>query len=143
MATASKIGYGSLLKRGDGASPEVFTTVAEVRKVGEFGSEANLIDMTNLDSPNGFMEYLLSMKDGVELPVEVNFLPANTTQSVAAGLIADHNNGTTRNFKLVLPGAFGTFSFAALVKGWKANVAPNEGLIATFTLKLTGAITYA
>jgi hypothetical protein len=134
--------YGSILSRGDGASPQNFTRIAEVRKVGEFGSERGLIDMTNLDSPDTFMEYLLAMKDGVELPVECNFLPANATQSPDTGLIKDHNDGVARDFTLELPGSFGTFSFTALVRAWKANVAPNEGLIATFTLKLTGAIDY-
>lgn len=142
MSTQSKIGYGSILSRGDGMSPEGFDRIAEVRKVGEFGSERALIDMTNLDSPDTFMEYILGMKDGVELPVEVNFLPANATQSPDAGLIKDHNDGTARDFKLELPGSFGTFSFTALVRAWKANIAPNEGLIATFTLKITGAIDY-
>lgn len=140
--TESKIGYGTILSRGNGASPQVFTRLAEVRKVGEFGSERGLIDMTNLDSPDAFMEYLLAMKDGVELPVEANFLPANETQGAETGLIADHNDGTRRDFELELPGDFGTFTFSALVKAWKANIAPNEGLIATFTLKLTGAIEY-
>lgn len=142
MTTQSKIGYGTVLSRGDGLSPEGFVRIAEVRKVGEFGSERGLIDMTNLDSPDTFMEYLLAMKDGVELPVECNFLPANATQGPETGLIKDHNDGVSRNFTLELPGDFGTFTFSALVRAWKANVAPNEGLIATFTLKLTGAIVY-
>lgn len=89
------------------------------------------------------MEYLLSMKDGVEMTVEVNFLPANNTQSYSAGLISDHNTGTAVNFELVLPSGFGTFYFAALVREWKADVDPKAPLVATFTLKVTGAITYA
>lgn len=141
--TGAKIGYGSLLKRGNGASPEVFTTIAEIRKVGEFGSERGLIDVTNLDSPDTFMEYILSMKDGVELAVEANFLPNNATQSPTAGIIKDHDDGTTRNFTLTLPGTFGKFAFSALVRAWKANVDPNDALVATFTLKVTGAIFYS
>lgn len=142
MSTASKIGYGTVLSRGDDASPTVYTRIAEVRKIGEFGSERGLIDMTNFDSPDGFMEYLLAMKDGVELPLECNFLPANATQDDDTGLIAQHNSGESQPFRMALPTGFGTFYFTALVRAWKANVAPNEGLIATFTLKLTGAITY-
>lgn len=141
--TAAKIGYGSLLKRGDAASPEAFTTIAEVTSIGEFGSERGLLDVTNLDSPDTFMEYLLAMKDGVELSVQANFLPTNATQNYAAGLIKDHNDGTRRNFQLVLPSSFGTFSFTGLVRSWKANVAPNAAIQATFTIKITGAITYA
>lgn len=142
MSTGAKIGYGSTLQRGTSASPPVYTTVAEIRKIGEFGSERALLDATNFDSPDTFMEYLLAMKDGVELAVEANFLPANATQGPSTGLIKDHNDGGAIHFKLVLPGSFGAFTFDALVRAWKANIEPNAVIVATFTLKLTGAIVY-
>lgn len=141
--TAAVIGYGSKLKRGDAASPENFTAIAEVTSIGEFGSERKLFDVTNFDSPDTFMEYLLAMKDGVELAVAANFLPANATQSPTTGIIKDHDDATRRNFQLVLPGMFGTFSFTGLVRAWKAKVEPNAAITATFTIKLTGAITYS
>ncbi len=142
VATGAKIGYGTAFKRGDAASPEVFTKVAEVRKIGSLGSSRALIDVTNFDSPD-FMEYILAMKDGVEMSIEANFLPNNTTQSAAAGMIEDHINGTVRNFQIVLPGSFGTFSFSGLVREWKADVDTNTAMVATFTVKVTGAISYA
>lgn len=142
LATGAKIGYGTAFKRGDAASPEVFTKVAEVRKIGSLGSSRGLIDVTNLDSPD-FMEYILAMKDGVEMTIEANFLPNNATQNSAAGMIADHTNGTVRNFLIVLPGSFGSFSFSGLVREWKTDVDTNAAMVATFTVKITGAISYA
>ena len=142
-ATAGKIGYGTLFKRGDGASPEGFTTLAEVRKIGSFGSKRGLVDMTNFDSLDTFMEYILAMKDGVQMTIECNFIPTNATQSVAAGMILDHNNGTVRNFTLTLPGAFGTFSFSGLVVEWNVpTLDPQSAITVTFSVKLTGVISY-
>ncbi len=142
-ATSAKIGYGTLLKVGDGASPEAFTTIVEVRSVGNLGSERALIDVTNFDSANAFMEYILAMKDGVEMDVVANFLPAAPTQSLAAGMQKFQDDGTPKNFKLILPGAFGTYSFAALVRKWNVpSIAPNTAMEVTFTLKITGAMSY-
>lgn len=142
--TQGKIGYGTLFKAGNAASPEVFTTVAEIRKIGSFGSKRGLVDMTNFDSLNNFMEYLLAMKDGVQMTIEANFLPTNATQSVAAGLINDHNNGTVRNFQMALPTPMGTFSFSGLVLEWNLpSVDPQAAITVTFSIKLTGTISYA
>lgn len=141
-ATAGKIGYGTLIKAGSDASPQVFSTIAEVRKIGNFGSKRGLVDMTNFDSANTFMEYILAMKDGAQISVECNFLPNNVTQNVY-GLIRDHNNGTTRDFRIVMPGAFGTFSFSALVLEWNVpQFDPQQAITATFTLKISGPITW-
>src|SRR4051812_16295477 len=104
-ASAGSIGYGAKLKRGDGASPEGFTTLAEVRKISGVGSKRGLVDFTNLDSPLTSMEYKLAMKDGLEFSAECNWIPDNTTQDQSVGMIADHDNGTVRNFKITLPAA--------------------------------------
>lgn len=143
MATGAKLGYGGVLKRGLGNSPQTFNTIAEVRKVGGIGGSRELKDVTNLDSAGNAMEYILAMKDGIEFPVEVNFLPLNATQSNSAGLIADFNNGTTRDFRMTLGSSFGEFQFSALVREWKAEIDPKEPMVATFTLKISGPVTYS
>lgn len=143
MGTAGKIGYGTQFKRGDGASPEVFTILAEVRSISGFGAKAGLVDMTNLDSLGAAMEYIAAMKDGVQMSIECNWIPTNATQGVSAGMIADMNNGTTRNFKMVLPAPFGTFSFAGIVLEWNSpKVSPQDPLTVTFGVKITGPISY-
>lgn len=143
-ATGGKKGYGILLKRGDSASPEVFTTIAEARSIGELGSERGLIDMTNMDSPDEFMEYILSMKDGVEFTLQCNFLPANATQGYATGVIDDHNDGTRRNYRVDMTvHTFGIFQFPALTRVWKtSSIEPNTAVLVNFTFKVTGPITW-
>lgn len=142
-ATQGKIGYGTLLKRGDAASPQVFTTIAEVRSISGFGSKANLVDMTNLDSLNSAMEYIAAMKDGVQMSIECNFIPTNVTQNLSAGMIADHISGVVRDFQMHLPGTFGVFSFSGIVLEWNVpKLAPQDPLTVTFGVKITGPISY-
>lgn len=147
MATGAQIGYGSLLLRGDGASPEVFTTIAEVRSVGEFGSDRELIDVTNFDSENGFREYILGLKDGVELTGTANFLPNNATHNTTTGVIDAHNDGVAYSYKLRLrdPNTFsviGTFNFDGLLRSWRVPIEVAAPKLLNFTIKVTGPITY-
>lgn len=137
MATSAKLGYTSLLKRGDGSSPETFTTIAEVTNIGEFGAEAALVEVTNFDSAGAAREYIAGLKDGVSMSITANFLPQNLTQ---ANLIAAI--GATNNFKLVMPTGMGIFNFAAVVLSWKQTVTPDAAIVATFGLKISGPITW-
>lgn len=140
MATGAKLGYGSLLKRGNSASPEVFTTIAEVKSIGEFGSEAEILDVTNFDSAGGFKEYINGMKDGVELTVTANALMGNATQGYTSGVIDDHNDGTTRNFRLELTSPNGVFRFAGIIRGWRISVNTTAAIEVTFRIKVSGLI---
>jgi len=138
MATTAQLGSQTLLKRGDGASPEVFTTVYEVVSIGDFGAENDLVEATHMLSTS--KEYIYGLADGVELPVVVNYKSTDTTHT---GLLTDQSSKVTRNFKITLPTGLGgtSFSFAALVKGWRLSFMPNEVVHASFTLKLSGSIT--
>ena len=138
MATTAFLGAGTLLKIGDGASPEVFTTIYEVVSIGDFGQENALIDVTHMQSTA--LEYIYGLPDGVELPVVVNYNPTNATH---VSVLAAQAAKTTKNMKLTLPSGAGsvTFSFAALIKGWKLPLTPNTAGQMTFNLKISGAIT--
>lgn len=138
MATTAFIGSGSLLKLGDGASPEVFSTIYEVRNIGDLGQENDLIEATHMLSTA--KEYIYGLADGVELPVVVSYKPTDTSH---VALLAAQAARTTKNFKLTMPSGGGslTFSFSALIRGWKLPLSPNEIAEMTFTLKISGAIT--
>lgn len=139
MTTSAFIGSQTQLKIGDGASPEVFTLIGEVVSIGDFGQENDLVEATHFQSTA--KEYLYGLPDGVELPVVANYLPTNAQQ---VATLAAQAAKTTKNFKLVLPTLGGgglTFSFAALIKGWKVPMSPNEAMRMTFGLKISGAIT--
>ena len=139
MATSAFLGSQTLLQIGNGASPEVFTTIAEVRSLGDFGQENDLVEVTHFLSTA--KEYIFGLADGVELPVVVNYIPTDTTHVAS---LAAQATRTTKNFKLKLSTSpIFTFSFAALIKGWRLPLTPNDAGQMTFNLKISGAITGA
>ena len=137
MALFASTGAGVKLQRGDGASPEVFTTILEEVSIANFGALSQLVEATHLLS--AAKEFLYGLAEGSEMTLTCNFLVTDTTQ---ANMIADQTNKVTRNFKLVFPTSPNkTFSFAALVLGWNLpSIVPNEPVHVTFTLKISGAI---
>lgn len=132
MTTAAKLTYGTLFKQGA-------TTIAEVTSIPDVGPVSEMVEVTNLDSPNGYREYIAGLKDGEEFPVEMNFLPGNLSQ---AGLRTNQDNGTAATYSIIWTGAGETWTFSALVRSTKASgSSPNDPLKKTVTFKLTGPIT--
>lgn len=142
MTTSAIPAYGSLLKLGDGGSPEVFTTIAEVTEVKTPKIEAKEEDVTSHDS-GGWEETIPTLLMGGEIPVKVNWLATDPTQNETTGVLGLILNRTKRNWKLVLPNATKTFSFKAWVKDFEGDLPVAGSQSANFTLKVTGPVTPA
>lgn len=96
-------GYGSTYKVGDGASPEVFTAVAEVTSIQPGAMSTEAIDATHLTSANAHKEKIPGIKDTGVFTITGNYLPGNATQNGATrGLLKLWNDRTVFNAKLVL-----------------------------------------
>jgi predicted secreted protein len=136
--------FGTLLKIGDGAGPEVFTTVAEVKAIGGPTIKVDTVDLTTHSSSGAWREFLPTLIDAGELTFDVNFLPTNATHSQSTGLLKDLKNRTKRNWQLVFPDAGSTtWAFAAYVTGFQITAPPDDLLGASVTLRLTGQPTLA
>ena len=131
---------GTILGRGDGASPEVFTNVPQLQRIGSVGQSRGLIDVTNLASTA--REYKKAIKDGEEIACLAQYDPDDT---VHAGLRADKDAETARNFRVTLVDSPPqTITFAALVTVWRiVNIEIDQVLGLEFTLKPTGDLTFA
>ncbi len=131
---------GALFKIGDGAGPEVFTTIAELTSIGvpEFGH--GTIETTNFDSANE--EHIA---DGIvshgEVNIEGNWLPGNATQGEATGLLKAAKDGIVRNFQIAVEGK--TFTFPAIVRFKPTIGGPRDALKFSAALKIAGAVTIA
>lgn len=138
MTTGALAGYGVLLKIGNGATSETFTTIAEVRDIEGPELELEAKEVTSHDS-GGWREYIGTLLTGGEVSFDLNFLPANATHGYSSGLIEDMVNRTKRNFQLVFPDTdTTTWQFAALVTGFKPSAAVEDELTAEVTLRVTG-----
>lgn len=130
------IANGTLLKHGDGASTENFTTVPEVVKLSGPSVKYDLLDVTSHDSAGFFREFIPGLADGDTIAAEVNWRPSN---AVHIALRSDSYARTLRNFKVVFPDA--TTNTVA-VATYISNIAPTADigavLKAAATLKITG-----
>src|SRR5262245_38740613 len=102
MATAAKTGFGSLWQKGDGASPEVFTTIAEITRIRFTGAEHPTIEVTNNDSPNQSSEFIKrGFTNYGKVEIEGNWI-SDTTQKALYGTAL--TGITTTNYKLTWNG---------------------------------------
>jgi len=130
---------GVLVKRGNGASPEVFTSIGEVVGFNGPSGTASIIDVTNLSSTA--KEKILGLKDEGQVTLDLNLDPDDTQQ---AGLRSDRDAGTERNFQIVLTDTgTTTLSFAAFVMGFSVQGAVDQKIAASVTLEVTGAVTWS
>lgn len=134
--------FGTLLKIGDGGSPEVFTTIGELLDIKGPELEAETEDATNHSSTDGWEEKVVTILKGGQVSFEVNYSPEATTHNAASGLIRDFKNRTKRNFKLVFPNpAVTTWTFSAYVTKF-SPAAPVKGILkGSITLDITGVPT--
>ncbi len=136
MATQAATGFGTLLKAGDGVGPETFTTILENISLAGPPLTRETVDATNHESPDGYREFLPSLADGGEVSGEGNLI-MDTTQT---NLLTDHQNGTLRNFELLVPlkGGSKKWSFAAYVTQFEASYPIDDKMTYAFSLKVTG-----
>lgn len=137
-ATVGTSGYGTLLKKGDGATAEVFTTVAEVKSISGPNLSMDTIDATHMESPNAFREFIPSLKSAGDVTLEMNYLPANANQ---AGFITDFQNRTLRNWKIVFPdAATTTWAFSGYITAFAPSAAVDGMLTASATITVSGDV---
>lgn len=144
--TQTLIGYGIHLARGDGASPEVFTDIAELADLSPPAMAKDSVEATHTDSTDGFREFIPGLKDGGEFTATVNLLPGNATQHNASdGALNDYINETTaRNWRITFPGSpAAKWTFKAFITGFDANTPMDDKMTFDITFKVSGAPTIA
>lgn len=137
-ATAAKSGFGTLLKMGDGAGTEVFTTIGEVRDISGPNLSRTTDDATHQESPNGYMEKIALLRDAGQVSFQCNADYADAKNYIAVKTEFDGND-SLRNFELHLPSAVGKkLSFAGVVTGLSPTYPLNGKLVFDVTIDVSG-----
>lgn len=111
-AEGSFHGYGTQLMVGNGASPESFEAIAEVRSI-RFGEMVTAnFDRTHLRSPDAHTELLAALRSSGAFSCTLNWRPKHESQNNAGdpasvsfqdgGLLAIWRSRELRNYKVVL-----------------------------------------
>jgi hypothetical protein len=139
MSEAAIPTQGTLLKAGNGASPEVFTAIGEVQGITGPNKSRTFIDTTDLAS--SWVEGIVGLKDGGEVTFDVQYTGADAQFDA---LVTSFNNGTLRNYKVELTDSPATtYSFAAYVLAIGSNVPKNDRVVRPVTLRISGAVVEA
>ena len=132
----------SSIARGDGASPEVFTTVAEVVSISGLPLSQDVVDTTTLDSPNRYEEAVSTVIRTGETELGLNF---NPTEATHLQFITDMEAGLVINFRITFSDTLSTaWTIPAFVVGFNiGDINPESKLEATATLKISGQPTFS
>jgi len=138
--TSAVLGSGATLQLGSGASPQVYTTIAEVLRCGPIGSTNPEVDVTNLDSTA--KEYIAGLADGNNVEFDVNFISGNTQQE---SLRTSQAAGSTVNLRMVWQTSPNTNAqFDLVLLGFQMGETSAESQVsATVSGRISGSIAWS
>jgi len=138
IASAAQPGRSTLLQFQNGsASPAVFVTISEIKKMSFTGAKLDLADVTNVQSGT-YREFLPTLLDAGEISFEGNMIPGDATQDV---LNTAFTNAIKTNFQVLFPNANGNIQFAGYVVGVERTIEVDKALTISGRIKITGPIT--
>lgn len=130
--------HGAQMKMGDGASPEVFTKIAQCRDIGGPSESVATIPLTNHDS-GGRKEIIAGLYDGGTVDFDVVWNEDVSQTAVRTAFQA----GTKKNFQLVSQDGE-TADFAAVITGMSKNNPYENGLVdCAISLEVDGLVTFS
>lgn len=125
---------------GNAASPEVFTTIAQVVNISGPDGSATEIDTTALDS--AAKTFRVGLKDEGSVGFTINY---DADDAQHAALRTALGSTTSKNYRITLTDTSPakTYTFAAYVQQFALDISPDDVVKANASLRITGAITVA
>ena len=127
---------GSQFSRSPDGS--TYTTMAEAKKV-TFSIKGEFLDVSNMDSPTAYKEWLAGMIDGGSVKVEANFIASDATQTQ---LWADLAAQTKLFWKLELPATRGNLTWQGFVEELSPDFDTEKPAGNSVSIKVTGAMVW-
>jgi len=135
------LGYGSVFQIVSDSSPDLYVELAEIKSITPPSVDVDTVEVTHMQSPNRYREYISGLQDGGEASFEMNFIPGSTSDDRLFELL-NLGVGVSRRraCRISYPNGV-TWSFNAEVTGYEPDVPFDDAMTATVTLKVTGTIT--
>lgn len=143
VASTGKVGLGTVFKVGDGASPEVFTSVVNVASINLSGRSVEEVDFTHLASDGAFREFRAGFKDPGEVQLTCHYDPSNATLNGTAGLEYLLNQGTQFNWEIDMTNAGFVYKLSGngYVSGGDFTFTGEDPINYDVTIRVSGSIT--
>lgn len=113
--------------------------IADLTRIGEIGLENSEIDVTTLDSPDNYKEYIAGFKDAGEVALE-GFVKSEDNME---DMLALAEAQSVQTWEVEFPSG-ATWFFSGFVKMWKEAESTVEGVRGfTGSIRITGKTEYA
>lgn len=119
----------------DGAT---YTKVGEAKAIG-FSIKGNFEDVSNMDSPSAYKEWLAAMIDGGSVKVDTNFLNGDPVQNL---LLGDLGAQTLLFWRVQLPNTKGKFEFQGFVEDFSPQFDVSKAASNSVSIKVSGAVVW-
>lgn len=145
MENNPHIGFGALLQKGNGASPEDFITVMGLKSLNGPSISRDTHDVTSMSSEQ-WREFIGGLVDAGEVTFDAYLLVGDTTQGQEeGGLIAEFDKSSCDsrgNYRIVLPECAGEsegyWEFAGIVTGASYTIPMDDVMSFSGTIKVSG-----
>lgn len=140
-ASNALLGYGSVFEIVSDTSPDAYIALAEVKSITPPSIDVDQVEVTHMQSPNRYREFISGLLDGGEASFEMNFVPGSTSDDRIFELL-NLPTGVSRRraCRISYPNGV-TWSFDAEVTGYEPDIPFDDAMTATVTLKVSGTIT--
>lgn len=116
--------------------------VGKLTSIGGLEISADTIEITALDSADGYREFTGGLKDGGEVSISGYFDSGDTDGQIA--LMTALNTGASTAMTIVFPTAIGfTWTFNGIVTGFATGAELEDAVTFEGTIKVTGKPTLA
>lgn len=133
------IGNDWVVQLGNGASPPVFADLCAAFDFGSVGEEKPLVDVTAYC--DNARAYRNGLADGVEIPLQSNYISGDAQLQA---LYTAYRNNTLVDVRILKKDSSPEeyFQFSATVRAWNVTGPIGERSVLTFTLKISGEVTW-
>lgn len=122
------LGIGIELQMGDGASPEVFTSIINITNIEGPGVTTETTDATHFGSPNNTREKRAGLLDSEEITFTGHYDPTHATMDTSTGVPKVQKDRSTRGWRILYPMFSRRFTFDGYITKWTTSATP-DGLI--------------
>lgn len=137
----------TLIRVGNGASPETFTTIAFVNNITGPSLQGQVVDVTSMSTGIPWRQKIVTLLEGGEVSFDAFWQPMNTSHQNLLTLFGNRGAngvpGEPIDFQLVFPDQdASTYYFSGFVSAVKLTEAVADVVKAAVTVTITGQVTY-
>jgi predicted secreted protein len=126
-------GVGTSFRRWDNST---WKELAEITNIDGPTKSRDTIDVTSLDSVDGYREFLGSLRDGGTVSLSMNF-----SRDTYDEMNADYESDVLQNYEIYLPDAEHTsFEFEGLVTELGLGIPVDDKISSDVTIKISGKV---